>query len=653
MNGTTWTSLSDFLVDPFARQVDLLIGQETHIIGSQACRTQEDWARRASWKLHLDEATPTGKGGTSGGLCTATHTWKGLASYPCVSTRFRLAQGRVQIRCWNGWLPGGVVVGNVYLHHSEGMTARNRYLLNLLMREVRRLNRPFLIGGDFNMHPTELAKSGVFEALKAEAVFTSEPTYGDMIGGTLLDYWVMPKALRFLVVRCYQIRTSTIKDHRPVALELKNTTPSELITVQKVPKCYPTVRPIGPAKESRAQWQRAHTVLQDSELGPATLARGFQAFMEGAEEELGCIYHLSPEEAAQHAGRGRRPTFIQVHPYRKNNAAVAKASTEARQALWVGDRCYELARAMQRGTPAHLREAEVLYETLGKWKGKLMHTAEWGSIQPRWSRLRRLDVSELDELAAAAHDIGRELARCFEKERCRSFDGWAKKATADGAGLAHKWTRGPTGASPGLLTDGVAANIQDAAHQFCREWLTKIWNVGDPAPEHNWAEICEHQLREPSVEALRKASRSFKQRTALGSDAFHPRWFAMLSDDALEFLGRLFVYMERVGQQPQQLVAIIVFLAKKEGGVRPIALLGGFLRVWTKVRREQMQQWETAHDLPCFHNATGRTAERAVWDQAVYQEWGTKVGMLTTSSQLDMTKAYERVGHGTLWKEGQ
>ena len=82
----------------------------------------------------------------------------------------------------------------------------------------------------------------------------------------------------------------------------------------------------------------------------------------------------------------------------------------------------------------------------------------------------------------------------------------------------------------------------------------------------SWDEIKHHVLDAPSVEAIRAASRKFKHRTALGSDAFHPRWFAMLSDEALEFLGQLMVYMERVGNQPRQLTTIIVFRAKKEGG---------------------------------------------------------------------------------------
>eukprot|EP00959_Pyramimonas_sp_CCMP1952_P310144 6490693-Pyramimonas_sp.AAC.1 len=60
-----------------------------------------------------------------------------------------------------------------------------------------------------------------------------------------------------------------------------------------------------------------------------------------------------------------------------------------------------------------------------------------------------------------------------------------------------------------------------------------------------------------------------------------------------------------------------------------------------------MQRWEDDHDLPCFHNASGRTAERAAWGQTVYHEWGSKAGMVTSSSQLDVMRACERVGHQT------
>eukprot|EP00959_Pyramimonas_sp_CCMP1952_P431389 9034876-Pyramimonas_sp.AAC.1 len=61
----------------------------------------------------------------------------------------------------------------------------------------------------------------------------------------------------------------------------------------------------------------------------------------------------------------------------------------------------------------------------------------------------------------------------------------------------------------------------------------------------SWGEIKHHVLDAPTAGAIRTASMRFKHRTALGSDAFHPRWFAMLSDEALTFLGQLMVYMER------------------------------------------------------------------------------------------------------------
>ena len=95
-----------------------------------------------------------------------------------------------------------------------------------------------------------------------------------------------------------------------------------------------------------------------------------------------------------------------------------------------------------------------------------------------------------------------------------------------------------------------------------------------------------------------------------------------------------------------------MFRAKKEGGVRPIALLGGFLRAWAKVRRSQMQQREDSRDLPRFLGASSRAAERAARDMAACQERGTTVGASALYAQLGADKSRERVGHNARWQEG-
>ena len=43
---------------------------------------------------------------------------------------------------------------------------------------------------------------------------------------------------------------------------------------------------------------------------------------------------------------------------------------------------------------------------------------------------------------------------------------------------------------------------------------------------------------------------------------------------------------------------IIVLMGKPNGGVRPIALMAMIYRLWTKIRRPYIVQWESVHAGP-------------------------------------------------------
>jgi hypothetical protein len=49
-----------------------------------------------------------------------------------------------------------------------------------------------------------------------------------------------------------------------------------------------------------------------------------------------------------------------------------------------------------------------------------------------------------------------------------------------------------------------------------------------------WPEIDPGSLPPTAAAMVRSAARRFKRTTGLGPDNFHPRWLAMLSDEALE-----------------------------------------------------------------------------------------------------------------------
>ena len=163
-------------------------------------------------------------------------------------------------------------------------------------------------------------------------------------------------------------------------------------------------------------------------------------------------------------------------------------------------------------------------------------------------------------------------------------------------------------------------NMQDTADHLCEQWAADIWNVKEGQETFTDDELLPHAMPAPEPAFIRKAAATSPRRTGFGCDSLHPRWCQWLSDAGLRHLAAVMVAMEEVGRQPAALVAIIVFLAKREGGVRPIGLLAGFLRIWTRTRRLYMQQWELANDRQFFAAAAGRSAEHTVWAQSLWQE---------------------------------
>eukprot|EP00975_Prorocentrum_lima_P001226 263833-Prorocentrum_lima.AAC.1 len=64
---------------------------------------------------------------------------------------------------------------------------------------------------------------------------------------------------------------------------------------------------------------------------------------------------------------------------------------------------------------------------------------------------------------------------------------------------------------------------------------------------------------------------------------------------------------------PDDLATLIVFLPKMSGGVRPIALLCGLLRVWSRIRQPMVAAWEAAVHQPFHFGIAGRCCTRAAW----------------------------------------
>ena len=91
---------------------------------------------------------------------------------------------------------------------------------------------------------------------------------------------------------------------------------------------------------------------------------------------------------------------------------------------------------------------------------------------------------------------------------------------------------------------------------------------------------------------LRRASRTFKERTGTGVDKLGPRHYTWLSDELLDVIGRLLMNMEQVGFWPWQVnEAMVHLIPKPTGGRRPIGLVASLPRLWERVRKPLLTHW--------------------------------------------------------------
>ena len=84
--------------------------------------------------------------------------------------------------------------------------------------------------------------------------------------------------------------------------------------------------------------------------------------------------------------------------------------------------------------------------------------------------------------------------------------------------------------------------------------------------------------------------RSFSAKASYTFDGFHPRQFALLSDEAFKCLPDLVMSCEEMGEWPEAVRALTVALIPRaKGGTRPIAISLGY----TDYGRGRDDPWET------------------------------------------------------------
>ena len=119
----------------------------------------------------------------------------------------------------------------------------NRDLLELVAIELASCRLPFVLGGDWNMAPRELAESGMPARLRAAIVATTEPTYAAWVCESTLDFFLASESVRPAVLLVATVEDSEVRKHQPVKLVLSGRPREEKVLCLARPPARPAMRP--------------------------------------------------------------------------------------------------------------------------------------------------------------------------------------------------------------------------------------------------------------------------------------------------------------------------------------------------------------------------------------------------------------------------
>ena len=106
---------------------------------------------------------------------------------------------------------GGFFLISIYLKDSVGMNHENKLVCEHVCTLVRCLEGPCVIGGDRNMEPATLARSGFFGMMRGTIVAPELPT----CNGKIYDFFVVSNNFMHAVAGAQRINCAGAEPHFP------------------------------------------------------------------------------------------------------------------------------------------------------------------------------------------------------------------------------------------------------------------------------------------------------------------------------------------------------------------------------------------------------------------------------------------------------
>ncbi len=213
-----------------------------------------------------------------------------------------MAKGRL---CF-GILCSGVEITMACIYGISGRKAKDQLCLwKHLADRLRVLGRPFVIGGDWQVGPRELAATQLDKFLDASIVAPSTPT--NKVTGSCIDFFLISNVLMSENTAAEAVTNCSFSPHLPVRTVISIESRIPRIRTISVPKLLPEDRPIGPQLPARrVNWEGWGEHDDGKGVDIELVEKYTDEWHAGIELELmGVFGHVDDSLASPYLGIGR------------------------------------------------------------------------------------------------------------------------------------------------------------------------------------------------------------------------------------------------------------------------------------------------------------------------------------------------------------
>ncbi len=513
---------------------------------------------------------------------------------------------------------------------SGASAAQQLHYLIKMAETLKAIGLPLVLGGDWQISPTQMEATGLPRALCTKIVAPGGAT--NLHSKRCIDYFLVSWTLLHEGHHVVTRHDASLATHAPVELRLKAKRPRGGGQRLVRPRLLPTNRPFGPIRQAPqvdwGQWPRLDQMRQNDDYDEETAAKAVEEWYAGAERELLIQFDIDEDEQGPYLGMGIEPKVVHSSQQGRYRNTTDEEGLIGHRAAWT---CRALQLMITHAAAVHVEgqksaagdilarmghRAAAFYRA---WDGEIKKLKQGGSpCDDREMRQHHVDeackaikhglnfvrklilrvhrstpwlnimeagqynelivnaASIRDQITIAAHEVAKDR----HHRDLKALRRWARGAAPK---LAHRSTKPAETvvrktASASKYHQG-ECTAQQAADKGGAEWK-RIWRgeAQDGAEEiiravealydSSIGEGAEEIIALPPLtgDRIKWAGGRMKSDTGVGLDGGRPRHTLYLSNAAREALAQLLMQFEKYKRWPHILRSVIEIARGKKTG---------------------------------------------------------------------------------------